>query len=75
MYYVESYIRFPFLQVKAVECHQFPMTEVKGEKNTINEKNYSFKLWLTLLTFLFLSVLSLFSFISLYFSFVSASQI
>ena len=37
MYYVESYIRFPFLQVKAVECHQFPMTEVKGEKNTINE--------------------------------------
>ena len=38
MYYADSYIRFPFLQVKAVEYHQFHMTEVKGEKNTINEK-------------------------------------
>ena len=38
MYYAESYIRFPFLRVKAVEYHQFHMTEVKAEKNTINEK-------------------------------------
>ena len=37
-------------------------------------KNYNFKLWLTLLTFLFLIVLFLFSFISLYFSVLSASQ-
>ena len=73
MYYVELYMRFPFLQVKAVDCHQFHNRSQRRKKHH-KWKNYNFKLWLTLLTFLFLVVLFLFSFISLYFSVLSASQ-